>query len=215
MSVHNLPHEFTFSGHCVVAVLSRVKPDLVVYDQKELVSHEVCDFLVTLAIKTIMAFDELDVELARLVRVVISVSVQVLRIHTQHLLVVKVDGPLRRFIGGEERCLASVLSKTKFFPRAYVGLNSWSCCAICTIFHFTPREVIEDQLSILGLKDGLRVTVVGCETHGEVESVVVVEHVFLRDLHVVNRREHVDVASVDQYICLLHSVGQSHDSEDY
>lgn len=39
-----------------------------------------------------MAFDKLDVELAGLVRVIITVQVELVWVHTQQLLMVKVDG---------------------------------------------------------------------------------------------------------------------------
>ena len=39
-----------------------------------------------------MAFYKLDVELAGLVRVIITVQVELVRVHTQQLLMVEVDG---------------------------------------------------------------------------------------------------------------------------
>jgi len=39
-----------------------------------------------------MAFDKLDVELAGLVRVIITVQVELVRVHTKQLLMVEVDG---------------------------------------------------------------------------------------------------------------------------
>ena len=66
-----------------------------------------------------------------------------------------------------------------------------------------PPKMIEDQLTVGGIKDRLRVRIVSCEGGSNVETVPELKFVVRREPVLVNDGQNIDVLFGDQNVCLL------------
>ena len=95
-----------------------VKLHMVIEHHEKPVPQNFSDFFITLAIRTVVALDELHVQQRRFLGVEITVQDQVVIVNAEEFLVVKIHSSPHVFMCREEFGLGEISIQTKFFSRA-------------------------------------------------------------------------------------------------
>ena len=76
---------------------------------------------------------------------------------------------------GEKLSIGAVAFEVELFPCAVVRLQRFPFCEGCAIWVVAPRVRIYHQIAICSVKSVRLITIVCCECHGDIETLVIVE----------------------------------------
>ena len=156
---------------------------------------------------------QLNVELARLRGIVVSIDVQVLWLETDELRLIELDNTSTGFVDGEETPVLWVALKAKLLERADVIVKAFPLNKEAAIAVWAPRKAVKKDFTVLLVENPLSHTIVGGERHANIEAVIIGELVVIGPKHVFGCREHIHIFLLEQDVKLLISVSQRYQQQ--
>lgn len=153
---------------------------------EKLVAQSFLDLLFTLAIGSIVTFDELYVKKLGSLSVEVAIHYEVFLVKTEELLVVQLDRTFEVFIDWKEVGQSWVPFETKLSTCTSVRLDWISARSIGAIWILSPFVMIEHNFTNCRIVKKFCVTVITSESHGNVEALIKVKLILIGQCKVLD-----------------------------